>query len=351
MELGLIGLGRSGKTTLFDALTGQHAPTSANGRGARTAVIKVPDPRIDRLCAVFRPRKTTYAEVIFVDPGAERIESTSPVPFPETMAQALRDVDALVHVVRAFEDPSVARAPGSKSPAADVDNVEHELVLRDLTLVDRRVERLRKERRPENAAELVQMEQALAHLDAGRPLRDIGWTEDELQRARGYQFLSLKPAMVVLNVGEEDLTAAAPAAVAGLERFRVLRLCAQIEREIAELPAGEHLEFLRQMGLEEPARDVFVRAAYELLELISFFTVGEDEVRAWPVPRASTAVVAAGRIHSDIARGFIRAEAIHYEDFMRVGSLPAAKSQGLLRLEGKEYGVRDGDILNFRFSV
>lgn len=352
MELGLIGLARSGKTTLFDALTGQHVSTGAGARGVHRAVIKVPDPRIDRLSEVFRPRKTTYAEVTFVDPGADRTESADRVPFPEAQANALRNVDALVHVVRAFADPSVPRAPGSTAPATDVEAVEQELVLRDLELVERRLERLRKERgRPENALEQAQFEQALAHLDAARPLRALGWNEEQLARMRGYQFLSLKPAMVVVNIGEEHVENPEAVSLAGLDAFRPLRLCAQVEREIGELPHSERQDFLAQMGLAEPAQDVFVRSAYELLQLVSFLTVGEDEVRAWPVQRGSTALVAAGKIHTDIARGFIRAEAIHYDDFVRVGSMAAAKSQGLLRLESKEYGVHDGDILHFRFSV
>jgi hypothetical protein len=345
MELGLIGLSRSGKTTLFGALTGMVA--TAGGRPGQTAVVKVPDPRLDRLRSMFDPRKTTPAEVVFVDPGGERIESTEPAAFPEALANALRNVDALVQVVRAFDDPSVPRALGSSGPEGDLETLDQELVLRDLALVDRRLERLRKEKRaPEQALELALLEQALAHLDAARPLRDLGWNDEQLARLRGYQFLSLKPALVVLNVGEDALVG--DTLLAGRP---VLRLCARLEREIAELPAAEQSDFLAQMGLQEPARDRFVRAAYHLLDLISFFTVGEDEVRAWPVRAGSTALVAAGKIHSDIARGFIRAETIHYDDFVRLGSLQAAKAQGQLRLEGKEYVVRDGDILHFRFSV
>lgn len=352
MELGLVGLARSGKTTLFGALTG--LAVDAAGHKSHTAVVKVPDPRIDKLSALFKPKKTTLAEVSFVDPVVERHEAgTERAAFPEAAANALRGVDALVHVVRTFQDPSVAATPGAQGTAADVDSIEQELIFRDLALVDRRLERMRKERgKPENALEQPLLEQALAHLDTGRPLRDLSWTEEQQTRMRGYQFLSSKPALVVFNIGEGDLgTEAAAPPDPALEKFRVLRLCCKVEREIAELPAGEQREFLQQMGLTEPARDVFIRAAYELLQLISFFTVGEDEVRAWPVRSGSSAWVAAGKIHSDIQRGFIRAEAIHYEEFMRCGTLVAAKSQGVLRLEGKEYRVRDGDILHFRFSV
>lgn len=350
MELGLVGLSRSGKTTLFSALSGLPLASLAGSRNPHTASIKVPDARIDRLSAIFRPRKTTYAEVTFVDPGGERLETAERVPFPESQANALRNVDALVFVVRAFEDPSVPPAPGSSGPDSDLETLESELILRDLALVDRRLERLRKERgKPENAAEQALLEQALPHLDALRPLRDLGWSDEQLARLRGFQFLSLKPALVLWNVGETAL-AGAPAGAAPPDR-PVLRLCAQVEREISELVPDEQAEFLQQLGLERPAREVLIRSGYDLLQLVSFFTVGEDEVRAWPVRSGSTALVAAGKIHSDIQRGFIRAEAIHYDDFLRLGSLAAAKAQGQLRLEGKEYRVRDGDILHFRFSV
>jgi ribosome-binding ATPase len=351
LEIGLIGLPRAGKTALFDALTGLRSEAGSAARATHTAVVKVPDARVDRLSGIFTPRKTTYAEVTFVDPAAERADAAPKGPFPETTANALRDVDALVHVVRVFTDPSVPASPGSTSPAADLRAMEEELILRDLALVERRLERLRKERgKPDSAAEAALLEPALAHLEQGKPLRELAWTEEHHSRLRGFQFLSLKPALVVLNIGEEAL-GTTQAEIAALEGFRVLPLCVKVEREIAELPAAEQQDFLEQMGLERPARDVFLRAAYELLELLSFFTVGEDEVRAWSVRAGSTAWIAAGKIHTDIQRGFIRAESIHYEEFLRVGSLGAAKTQGVLRLEGKEYRVRDGDILHFRFSV
>ena len=346
MELGIVGLPRSGKTSLFGALTGQGLETGGPSRRKHTSTVKVPDERVDDLAGIYKPRKTTHAEVVFVDPGGEPPEAGERAILPEAVTAVLRDVDALVHVVRAFQDPSVARGPTSTSPAGDVAAFEQELILRDLGLVEKRLERLRKEHRPEGAAELALLERVLAQLDAARPVRDLEWSEEQLGRLRGFQLMSLKPLLVVLNVGEEALEAPAVPEVPG-----ALRLCAKIEREIAELQPEEQREFLQQLGLERPAREVFIRRAYELLHLISFFTVGEDEVRAWPVREGATALVAAGKIHSDIKRGFIRAEVIHYHDFLRVGSLSAAKAQGLLRLEGKEYRVRDGEIVHFRFSV
>ena len=350
MELGIVGLPRAGKTALFGALTGQGLDAASHGRDKHTAAIKVPDPRIDRLSEIFKPRKTTYAEVVFVDPGAEPGDAAEYRVLTETLAGALRNVDALVHVVRAFSDPSVPRAQNSKTPLEDARGLEEELIMRDLGLIEKRLERLRKERgKPENAAEQALLERAQAQLDAAHPLRDLEWSEDQMGRLRGFQFLSLKQVLVVLNVGEEALGGPPVADAAGLPD--AIALCAKIEREIAELAVEEQREFLLQLGIERPARDVFLRAAYRLLHLVSFFTVGEDEVRAWPVRRGSTALVAAGKIHTDIARGFIRAEVIHYDDLVRCGSMSAAKTQGLLRLEGKEYGMRDGDIAHFRFSV
>jgi GTP-binding protein YchF len=268
----------------------------------------------------------------------------------------VRDVDALVLVIRAFEDPSVPRPPGSHSPAADLLAVEQELILRDLERVERRLKRLDKEgRKPETAAEHAALAKCLAQLDAEKPLRELSWSEGELSVLRGFQFLSLKPVLVVYNIDEtalgewaDDATAVATA-VGGASRLE-LRLCARIEKELLELEDADRREFLSQLGLQQPARDVFLRKAYELLNQISFFTVGEDEVRAWAVRNGARAPEAAGRIHTDLQRGFIRAEVIHYDAFLAAGSLAAAKSAGTLRLEGKQYVVCDGDILHVRHA-
>ena len=349
MELGLIGLAQAGKTTLFDALTGQRTEPSG-ARGTHTAVVKVPDPRVERLSALYQPRQTTFAEVTFVDPVAERPDAASPGAFPEATANVLRDVDALVHVIRSFADPSVPAPPGSTTPGGDLRTLEDELILRDLALVERRLERLRKERgKPESMAELALLEPAQTHLETGRPLRDLGWSEEQRGRLRGFQFLSLKPVLVVVNVGEDDLGGRLQLPEERPGRH-VLALSARIEHELSELSPAERQEYLAHLGCTDAAQGVFVRGAFRLLDLISFFTVGEDEVRAWPVRRGAPAPVAAGKIHSDLQNGFIRAEVIHYDDFVRVGSLGAARSQGLLRLEGKNYEVQDGDILHVRYA-
>jgi GTP-binding protein YchF len=351
MRLGLLGWPGAGKTTLFNALTGQRQATGTFSSATHTAVVPVPDARIDRLSAVFEPRKTTYAEITFVDAAGERNPDTEGPGFPESLLEAVRDTDALVLVVRAFDDPRVPRAPGSTTPAADLESIEQELILRDLDRVERRLERLQKEgHKPDTAAERAALEKARDELHAERPLRQAEWSAEELSRLRGFQLLSLKPALVVLNVGEADLTAAPPPGIVPAPNRPVLQLSAQIERELSELPAAEQRDFLDQLGLDQPVRERFVRAAFALLDLIAFFTVGEDEVRAWSVRRGATAPVAAGRIHTDLQKGFIRAEVIHYDEFMRVGSMAGARTAGLLRLEGKQYSVSDGDILHVRHS-
>ncbi len=350
MQVGILGWPSSGKSTLFSALTGRLEDRTRSSEPA-TAVVRVPDARVDRLSNIYTPRKTTHAEIVFVDPGADHTPGAAGRPtFPEPLLDAVRNVDALTLVVRDFEDPSVPRPPGSHDAARDLDSIEQELVLRDLERVEKRLERLRKEgNRPENHAEQALLETLQQHLEDERPLRETEWSADQAARMRGFQFLSLKPAVVVFNVDEDALgrEASAPRERPGRAE---LRLCAKIECELIELDADERQQFLEQLGLQESARDAFVRTAYRLLDLVSFFTVGEDEVRAWPVRRGSSAPVAAGRIHSDLQKGFIRAEVIHYDDFVRVGSMSAAKTHGILRLEGKSYEVHDGDIMHVRHA-
>jgi hypothetical protein len=353
VELGFLGWPSSGKTTLFAALTGQHP--DAGGNETHRAVVKVPDPRVDELARRFNPRKVNWAEVVFVDPAGERNPMVERPSFPETLLEAVRDVDALVLVIRAFEDPAVPRPPGSTSPEADLLAVEQELILRDLERVEKRLERLAKEgRRPESAAEKATLDKAQAQLDAEAALRELTWSESESSILRGFQFLSLKPILVVYNIDESALgeTAETPAdpPPAGDGSRLELRLCARIEQELLDLEEADRQAFLEQLGIDRPARDVFLRKAYELLQQISFFTVGEDEVRAWAVRQGATAPEAAGRIHTDLQRGFIRAEVIHYDAFLQAGSMAAAKATGTLRLEGKQYVVHDGDIMHVRHA-
>jgi len=308
--------------------------------------IKVPDPCIDKLSSMFRPKKTTYAEMQFVDvPGPARKGSG----LDAEALRALVEVDAFCLVVHGF--PGFDGAPGN--PERELRDFDAELVLHDLALVEKRLERLAREHQ-QGSAEHHELERLHAHLDLGQPLRTMKWSDAEDRELAHFSFLSRRPLLVVVNVAEDQAAAAAPSGVlaAATERgCQVLSLCATIEAEIADLPPSDQPEFLASLGLTEPARARFIRAAYHLLDLVSFFTVGEDEVRAWPIRRGDKAPRAAGRIHSDLERGFIRAEVTHYQDFMSVGSEAKARQEGKLRLEGKEYVVHDGDIMNIRFAV
>ena len=346
MKAGLVGYSRSGKTTLFDALTGLHRGGAGGRPQVNLGAIKVPDARIDALSAIFKPRKTTYAEMQFVDvPGAAGKGSG----LDAEALKALAGVDAFCLVVRGF--PAADGTPAD--PERELRDFDAELVLHDLALVEKRLDRLRKEQH-KGTGEFHELERLHAQLDEGKALRTMRWSDAEEKELVHFAFLSRRPLLVVVNVAEEAAAAPPPPPVEAAARERgseVLSLCAAVEAEIAELSPAEQPEFLASLGLEAPAQARFIRVAYHLLDLISFFTVGEDEVRAWPIRRGDRAPRAAGRIHSDLERGFIRAEVTHYEDFIALGSEAKARQEGKLRLEGKEYVVRDGDILNIRFAV
>jgi ribosome-binding ATPase len=346
MKAGLVGYAQSGKTTLFNALTGLHK-TGAGGRGqVNLGAIKVPDARIDALSAIFKPKKTTYAEVRFVDvPGPTGKGSG----LDTDSLRALAEVDAFCVVVRGF----TALDGSAADPERELRDFDAELVLHDLAIVEKRLERLRKEQH-KGSAEFHELERLRVHLDQGLPLRAMRWSEPEEKELAHFDFLSRRPALVVVNVAEDQAASPPAPAVEAAARERgaeAISLCAAVEAEIAELDPAEQPEFLASLGLAEPVRARFIRAAYHLLDLVSFFTVGEDEVRAWPIRRGDRAPRAAGRIHSDLERGFIRAEVTHYEDFIAAGSEAKARQEGKHRLEGKEYVVKDGDILNIRFAL
>jgi GTP-binding protein YchF len=346
MKVGLTGFPGAGKTITFNALTGLHA--EPGGQGLNLGAIKVPDARVDALAKIWSPRKTTYAEVTFVDfPPARAAAGARGVLDAGTVAQ-LRDADALVEVVRGF--PDIAGA--APTPVADVEAFGAELVLADLAVVEKRLERLRKEKG--NERERALLERLVPELEAGRALRTLELAAEERAQIAGFAFLSLRPLLVLVNVAERDAAAPVPDDV--LARTRVqgaetMALSARLEAEVAELDPADRAAFLDDLGLRETARDRFIRASYALLDLISFLTTGEDECRAWPIRRGTTALKAAGKIHSDIERGFIRAEVTAYEDFIRLGSEAKCREAGKLRLEGKDYVVKDGDIAHFRFAV
>ena len=361
LRAGLIGFPSSGRTALFQLLTSaREAPRTGGKAEAHVGVSRVPDERLDRLTALFNPRKRVPATVEFADIAGAAGARTG--------AQALLDVapfrnaDALLHVVRMFRDPAVPHPAGTIDPARDVRTMEDEVILADLGVVERRLERLEKDLKKTNTPELRREHEVLVHcraaLEEGRPLRALALNPDDARRLRGFQFLSAKPLLLVLNLDEADLPRAEEAVkLAGLEGFmagaatRAVPICARIELEIAQLEPADAAAFMADLGLHESGLDRVIRASYDLLGYISFFTVGEDECRAWSIPRDTPAVIAAGEIHSDISRGFIRAEVVRYEHLIARGSLAACREHGELRLEGKEYIVLDGDVINFRHAT
>ncbi len=349
MKVGLVGFAGSGKTTVFNALTGLRADTGFAGRAqANLGVIKVPDARVDFLTEVYKPPKKTYAEVSFVDVAGPEAKSDRS-GLDKRIVTEMRQADALVHVVRAFANPAIERAP---DPLRDLTDFEAEMILTDLIQVEEKLDRLRKEGKKTQERTLI--EKLQAHLDAHQPLRTASLGEAELQAVRGFTFLSLKPCLALINRADSD--AAKPLAkdleaAAAASGVRLMSMAARAEAEIAELPPDDQKAFLADLGVGGSARDRFVAAAYALLDLISFLTAGEDECRAWTITRGTHARRAAGKIHSDIERGFIRAEVIAFADFKDHPSEARCREAGKLRVEGKDYLVQDGDIIHFRFAV
>jgi GTP-binding protein YchF len=346
MKIGLVGFAGSGKTTVFNAMTGLNAPVGFGGE-VRLGTTRVPDERIDRLSQIFSPKKTTFAEMSFADiPGEHGAEKKG--LSPRTLQQ-IRDQEALCLVVRDFPNPTLETDP---DPAGDLDAFHMECVLADLEVVERRLERARKEQA--SPQEISAFEKMRSTLEEERPLRSV--PPDELDRAAlsGYGFLTDKPLLIAINREEdragEDLSPSLSSRIAALNAAG-MPLSASVEAEIAELEPEDQEAFLAEMGLSDSALSRFIRTAYGLVDLISFFTVGSDEVRAWPIRRGTTARRAAGKIHSDLERGFIRAEVIPFKTFLNFGSEQAVKEAGLLQVEGKDYVVSDADMVNVRFNV
>ena len=361
LRAGLIGFPGVGKTSLFQLLTSaRDAPRPGAKAEANVGVSRVPDERLDRLTALFNPRKRVPATVEFADIAGAGTGRASAQALLDVAA--FRNADALLHVVRMFRDPSVPHPAGSIDAARDVRTMEDELILADLGVVERRLERLERDLKKMNNPELRKEHDILktcrAALEEGRALRTLALGTEDHKRLRGFQFLSAKPVLLVLNLDETDLPRADNAvAMAGLESFvsgasiRAVPICAKIELEIAQLEESDAKAFMEDLGLRESGLDRVIRASYDLLGYISFFTVGDDECRAWSIPRDTSAVLAAGEIHTDISRGFIRAEVVRYEALLARGSLAACREHGELRLEGKEYIVLDGDVINFRHAT
>lgn len=357
MEIALCGLPRSGKTTLWTILTGIDVPSGSRPE-TRRGVVKVPDPRLERLAELFQPKKKTPATVTYLDVAAmEKGSSRADNP----ILNELRQADALLPVLRAWDDAADPHPEGSIDPSRDLDSIEMEFLLADMEVTQRRLDKLeamiKKANREEDRRERDLLQRVLAGLEAERPVRELGLSEAELKSLRGYAFLTAKPLLVALNLSEErtDQLDAPPSAF-GLDRLEgrpgcdFVALSARIEEEIARLEPEDERAFREDLGIEEPALDRLIRGSYRLLGLISFFTVGEDECRAWTIRRGTVARQAAGAIHTDLERGFIRAETVPWDALLEVGSMAAAREKALLRLEGKEYVVQDGDVMHVRHS-
>jgi ribosome-binding ATPase len=355
MQLGILGLQKAGKTTLFNTLTASHEATGkfVTSEATHLGVAKVPDPRLAALRDLFNPKRYVPATVEYVDiPGIQKGEGAESLDLGK-----LKTVDALLHVVRAFDDPEIPHGEGSIDPLRDVHTIDLELILSDHTLVERRLDRLEKAGKRGTSSEEEREKRLLSEivmpaLESERPVRSLALEPDDERLIRGYQLLTAKPMLVVLNVGEGEVATADPKSF-GIEvaKTPAIVVSAPIEEEISRLSAAEQKEFLGDLGLAEPSLDRVLRASFELLGRIAFFTVGDDEVRAWTIRRGTRAKEAAGTIHSDIERGFIRAEVVACEPLLELKSLAACRDKGLLRLEGKEYEVLDGDVINFRFNV
>ena len=359
MKVSVIGLSNSGKTTVFNALTGQNIETTlyptTSGEPNR-GIVKVPDARIDKLSEIFRPKKTTYATIEYVDYiGMTKGDMEQ----NRKVFDLIKDADAVVQVVRFFPDDAVIHPLETVDAARDVETIELELIFGDLDLVEKRLERMEqgaKRGKKPNETEKRLLLKCKEYLEKETALRDVQFSDEEKIAMKPLQFLSTKPEVLVLNIGEKDLNTDHIRNLQSTLQTRfpslsVITLCGKIEMEIAQLSAGEKEPFLEELGIDEPASNKLIHTCYAILGLVSFFTVGEDEVKAWTVRKQIHALSAAGKIHSDIERGFIRAEVISFEDFISAGSMQAAKEKGLLRLEGKTYEVKDGDIINFRFNV
>jgi hypothetical protein len=352
MKLGIIGFPQSGKTTIFNALTRGNAPTTASaGRiEIHTAVVDVPDPRVDKLSAMFKPKKTIYAKVTYADiAGLDSGAAKS--GFAGPLLNQLAQMEGLIHVVRCFADDNVPLPSGSVDPGRDITSMNGELLLNDLIAVERKLERLVEERKKGGTDKVLNERQTTLFtrlhevLSAEKPLRGVEISDEEEKFLSGFGLLTRKPILVLLNLGEgqanPDIQAEAP----------VVALQGKLEMEIAQLPPDDAAVFMSEYGITELSLNRMIGISYDLLDQQSFFTVGEDEVRAWTTRRHATAVEAAGEIHTDLAHGFVRAEVVAYQDLIDFGGMTEAKAKGKLRLEGKEYVVEDGDIVHIRSSL
>lgn len=361
MKVGIIGLPNSGKTTIFNLLTGSSQPVGpffTESSQVHLGTAKLVDPRLDFINSLDPKEEVKYAEIDFVDMAGFMVEHHDKSRrTPGEFFSHLHDVDALTYVVRAFDNPEVMQVYEGIDPVRDISAIEVELIVADMDVAERRIEKLEKElqaRKDKRSLEHDGLLKCRDFLNKELSLRQLQLPHEEEKELRGFRFLSQKPVLVVLNIGEERIGQEVPAEVAsycGERKFPIVQVCGKLEEEISRLSPEEQSEFLIEMGIEQPAKPRLLEASFKLLKLISFFTIGDREVKAWTIPQGSPAIEAAGKIHSDMQRGFIRAEVIAYDELKKVEDMKTARDKGLFRLEGKEYVVKDGDIVKFRFSV
>ena len=366
IDVGIIGPGKSGKTTIFNALIGGKADTggfAGDGMDAHIGVAKVPEPRLETLADMLQPKRVVPAEVHYIDVGASLKSLVTGKGISGELLNHLSNADALINVVRAFSDDSVPHPEGSLDVERDITTMNLELIFSDLAIIERRLERIEESLKgtkpPERQAILHEQETMLrfkAELEKDIPIRSLSLAAADARLLAGYQFLTAKPLLIVANIGEEQLPNAADLEAElnsrqAQEKSRIIALCGKLEMEFGQLDETAAVEFRADFGLTESGLDRVIKQSYELLGLVSFFSIASGEVRAWSIPHGTSAVKAAGKIHSDMERGFIRAEVISFADLVKCGSLLEARKQGLLKLEGKEYVVRDGDVITFLFNV
>ena len=363
LDIGIIGLELSGRTTVFRCLTRQKEGAASGHQSEHIGTARVPDQRVDRLRDLFKSRKAVYAEVKYVDLGASLKNAARDFNISGKLLSELGATDALLCVVRAFRDDAVPHPGGSIDPARDIESMEMELAFSDLAILERRLGRLseqskscRPAERPSLEAESLVLNRIKVQLESGIPIRRQSLDAPELKMISSYQFLSLKPLLTVINIGEEDIGKTGDLETSLNKRFgdsghRIIAMAGKLEAEMALLDEESRQSFLKDFDIDEPGFWKVIRTSFDLLGLITFLTTGEDESRAWPVPAGTTAPEAAGHIHSDIERGFIRAETVAYDDLVRLGGYAGVRREGLLRTEGKNYVVRDGDVIHFLFNV
>jgi GTP-binding protein YchF len=362
LTFGIIGLPQSGKTTIFNAISGAHAAVGdySTSKKANVSVVKVPDDRLQRIAAIFKPKRIVNAEIEYVDIAGLTKDASSDRKKEAAYIHAIRQTDALLQVVRCFENPNVPHPDGPVDPARDIIAVDSELILADLVTIETRMEKIARTmkvaKKEQEAAEYKILERLKGVLESESPLRSIEIARDDLAAVSSYGFLTLKPMLYILNLDEKQVPTRAQmesefARLAETPQSGVASICASLQMDIAEFDESEREEFMKELGLDEKASDIIVKKSFELLGMISFLTGNENEVHSWQIRKGATAHEAAGAVHSDIQRGFIKAEVVRFEDLDRLGSWARARHEGKLALHGKDYVVADGDVILFMFNV